>query len=70
MLLGTLINKQRKLNLSDGAFAVCLGCSRMWWNQVKNGRQPLTKGMAIKAMRQFPDLIPEVLRYLQEGDHE
>lgn len=69
MLIQLLI-KQQEEGLSDSAMAQKLKRSREWWNLVKNGRQPLSKNLAINAMKAFPDLTLEVMRYLQEGDHD
>jgi len=66
MLLSKLIAKQREIDLPDELFAARLGYCRMWWNQVKNKRQPLSKGMAIRAMNAFPDLTGSCIQHLQE----
>lgn len=70
-MLATLHNKQKELGLSDSAFARKLGCSREWWNQVKNGRKPLSKEMVIRAMQEqaFPELTFEAIAFLRKGNH-
>lgn len=70
MLLGKIIIKQKELALPDGQFATRLHRSRVTWNQVKNGNWPLSKGLAIEAMRAFPDLTVDVLRFLQGDGNE
>lgn len=69
-MLVELLAKQKQEGLSDSAFAAKLKCSREWWNQVKNRRQPLTKNLAINAMKAFPSLTLDVMKYLQGGDHD
>lgn len=69
-MLTLLYNLQKKEGLTDSGMAKKLGCTREWWNQVKNGRQPLSNRLVINAMKAFPILTIDAMKYLQESNHE
>lgn len=38
-----------------------LGCSRAYWNLIRNGRRPLTHAMAVRAAGAWPELTRQLL---------
>ncbi len=59
-MLNKLIAIQSKGNFTDTAFALKLGVTREWWNQVKNGNEHLTSNVKLRAVKEWPELLPEL----------
>ena len=69
-VIDKLIAKQEKLEMNDTEFSKLLNISRPLWSLNRRGKQPLGQSTLIGAMKAFPALIPDVLKYLQEGNHD
>ncbi len=63
-----LTQLQTTLNLSDRDFAKRLGVSRTMWTRTRLGQRPIRFELLAGAVRAFPDLKPDVIRYLEETD--
>ena len=66
-LVEALIQRQAKLDLSDGEMAVRLNVSRDLWNKVRRGEKAIGSKLLRGIMREFPDLAPEVLSFLRRN---
>lgn len=47
--------------MTDGEMAFRLGCSRPYWNLIKNGNRPMTHDLAVKAAGAWPELTRHLL---------
>lgn len=63
-LVRKLEERQRAEGLGDEAFAGTLGVSRIVWNGIKNGRRRLSLRLCLAAMRKYPSLTDDILRYM------
>lgn len=60
-MLQALVEIQRREARSDGYMAVRLGCSRPYWNLIRNGKRPLTHEIAVRAAGTWPELTKHLL---------
>ena len=64
MLSMRIVNRLKEIQeaegLSDEAFAAKLGYSRVQWNNIKNGKQPLSIRFLIAVKRCYPGLKKDV----------
>ena len=67
-LVGKLKFKQG--NLSDYKFTNILGIERTLWTNVRNGKRPITLTILKSIVRTYPELIPDVLTFLRDNNHE
>jgi DNA-binding XRE family transcriptional regulator len=57
-LKNKLIEIQNKDSLTDEEMAAKLGCTREWWNQIKNNpKKDLSPSLKQTAARVFPELL-------------
>ncbi|BAS31200.1 hypothetical protein DEHALATV1_0097 [Dehalococcoides mccartyi] len=70
-LLSVLINLQYDLKLSNTAFAAKLGINRQLWQMTKSGIRPIHLTILKAVVRNFPQLIPDVIVHMSiRDDHE
>lgn len=67
-LLSALINLQDDLKLSNTAFAAKLGINRQLWQMTKSGIRPIHLTILKDVIRNFPQLIPEVIVHMSIKD--
>lgn len=63
-LLAVLVAKQAETGLSGQQFAAKLGIKQQHWSALITGRTCIGPKVYRGAMRAYPDLISDVLRYL------
>ncbi len=68
-MLGKLIERQRSLGLSDGAFARLVELPRTSWRATRVGELPLAPRVVRAALRVWPDLAGAALEWLR-GESE
>jgi transcriptional regulator with XRE-family HTH domain len=66
-VLTTLLALQQRERLTDQQMADRLGCSRTYWNLIRNGHRPLTHGMAVRAAGAWPELTRHLLDLAQQS---
>lgn len=66
-MLQALIDLQRGRNLSDGRMAAYLGCSRPYWNLIRNGKRPITHEIAVRAAGTWPELTKHLLDMAEDS---
>lgn len=66
-MLIALRNLQQRERLSDGAMARRLGCSRPYWNLIRNGKRPLTHEIAVRAAGTWPELTRHLLDMAEDS---
>jgi transcriptional regulator with XRE-family HTH domain len=64
-LIAVLVAEQKKLGLSDRAFARRLGVSQALWSNTKSGKWPVGRKLLAAVTREFPQLRTAVLTHLQ-----
>lgn len=67
-LLSVLINLQHDLKLSNTAFAAKLGINRQLWQMTKSGIRPIHLTILKAIVRNFPQLIPDVIVHMSIRD--
>jgi plasmid maintenance system antidote protein VapI len=60
-VLTTLVALQEREHLTDAAMAARLGCSRTYWNLIRNGHRALPHEMAVRAAGTWPELTRHLL---------
>jgi transcriptional regulator with XRE-family HTH domain len=69
-LLGKLIEEQRTSGLSDRAFARRLGVSQALWSTTRSGKAVVGSKILAACAREFPELGPDILRYLANSQQD
>jgi len=67
-IIKKLSQRQEQLALTDLEFSKRLGISRALWSMTRKGEKRVGQKLITGIMKAFPDLIPDVLKYLQEGE--
>lgn len=65
-LVTHLVNEQRKLGLSDRAFARKLGVSSALWATTKAGKAPVGRKLMAATAREFPLLANDIVQHLTQ----
>ena len=65
MLLDQLIERQKRLDLTDEQFAVVLGVSRQLWQKTRTKEQRIGESVIRGVTNRFPELQGAVLIFLQ-----
>lgn len=60
-MLEALIALQNRHGLTDGQMAEALGCSRPYWNLIRNGHRDLPKSLSVTAAGVWPELTRHLL---------
>lgn len=60
-MLEALTELQTRQGLSDAQMAASLGCSRPYWNLIRNGRRALPHRLAVNAVGVWPELTRHLL---------
>jgi transcriptional regulator with XRE-family HTH domain len=60
-MLQALMDLQKRQGLSDRAMAEGLGCSRPYWNLIRNGKRDLPHRLAVTAAGTWPELTRHLL---------
>jgi hypothetical protein len=63
-MLARLIEQQRKLGMTDRAFAGLLGIPRSTWTLTRLGKIKLSRRLVAAAGRTFPELMPDAIAFL------
>lgn len=66
-MLQALTQLQRERQLSDRQMALRLGCSRPYWNLIRNGKRPITHEIAVRAAGTWPELTRHLLDMAEES---
>ncbi len=65
MLLDRLTDKQRELGLVDAEFGRLLGVPRSTWQLTRTRVKPLRWGVAVAAIKTFPEMEGDVALFLR-----
>lgn len=62
-----LIALQKRKSLTDTQMAALLGCSRPYWNLIRNGKRAFPREFAIRAAGVWPELTRYLLDMAEES---
>jgi transcriptional regulator with XRE-family HTH domain len=66
-MLVKLVAIQEERGFTDAAMALRLGVARSTWTDIRNRRLPISAKVQMRAAREFPELLGDLLRQVSNG---